>query len=113
MKYMIQFPVIFIVAVLFSSQAYCLELPEIEFQVFQFPRNQMPRIDGDTSDWDMVGESYTYRTDQLDGTRGGHGAVIDTTDINVSVRVGWVEGLDRLYFLYEAYDDYWDFSLFN
>ena len=26
------------------------------------------------------------------------------------MRVGWVKGLNRLYFLYEAYDDYWDFS---
>lgn len=26
------------------------------------------------------------------------------------VKVGWVEGLSRLYFLYEAQDDYWDFA---
>ena len=24
------------------------------FQIFQFPRNQMPRIDGDKSDWELV-----------------------------------------------------------
>lgn len=28
----------------------------------------------------------------------------------MSVKVGWVKGMNRLYFLYEAYDDYWDFS---
>ncbi len=26
------------------------------------------------------------------------------------MKVGWVKGLNRLYFLYEAYDNYWDFS---
>ena len=24
--------------------------------------------------------------------------------------MGWVKGLNRLYFLYEAYDNYWDFA---
>jgi len=28
----------------------------------------------------------------------------------VKVKVGWVKGLNRLYFLYETYDNYWDFS---
>ena len=32
-------------------------------------------------------------------------------NLDVRVRVGWVKGLNRLYFLYEAYDNYWDFSL--
>ncbi len=35
------------------------------FQIFQFPRNQMPRIDGDKSDWEIVPEDYTYGTDHL------------------------------------------------
>jgi len=39
-----------------------------------------------------------------------HDSPIDTTDLDVTVLVGWVMGLNRLYFLYEAYDDYWDFS---
>jgi hypothetical protein len=34
----------------------------------------------------------------------------DPKDLDVSVKVGWVKGLNRLYFLYEAYDNYWDFS---
>ena len=28
----------------------------------------------------------------------------------MNVRVGWVKGLNRLYFLYESYDDFWDFN---
>lgn len=28
----------------------------------------------------------------------------------MTVRVGWVKGINKLYFLYEAYDDFWDFG---
>ena len=99
--------------VLISGTVRSLERPDMEFKVFQFPRTMMPRIDGETGDWNNVGEEYTYGTALLDGSRGGHGAVIDTTDIDVRVRVGWVKGLNRLYVLYEAYDDYWDFGQFS
>ncbi|MCH2571429.1 MAG: hypothetical protein MK103_08675, partial [Planctomycetes bacterium] len=29
-------------------------------------------------------------------------------DLDIRVRGGWVKGLNRLYFLYEAHDDYWN-----
>ena len=95
------------------SDSLALVRPDVEFKIFQFPKNMIPRVDGDSSDWDIAGNEYTYRTDQLDGSRGGHTGEIDTTDIDVSVKVGWVKGLNRLYFLYEAYDDYWDFGIFD
>jgi hypothetical protein len=34
----------------------------------------------------------------------------DPKDLDIKVKVGWVKGLNRLYFLYEAYDNYWDFA---
>ncbi|WP_234364383.1 PKD domain-containing protein [Lunatibacter salilacus] len=83
------------------------------FQIFQFPHDQMPRIDGDKSDWNMVPESYVYGTELLKDTEDGHGTDIDPLDLDVRVTVGWVKGLNRLYFLYEAYDDFWDFERFN
>ena len=93
--------------------AHALERPDVEFKIFQFPAEMMPHIDGDTTDWDIVGEDYTYRTDQLDGSTGGHPDGIPSEDLDISVRVGWVKGLNRLYFLYEAYDDFWDFAFYN
>lgn len=83
------------------------------FQVFQFPRNQMPRIDGDKSDWAMVPKNYTYGTNLLNDTEDGMGANIDPKDLDVKVTIGWVDGMNRIYFLYEAYDDFWDFERFN
>ena len=83
------------------------------FQIFQFPRNQMPRIDGDKSDWELVPKNYTYGTDLLNDTEDGMGTDIDPKDLDVKVTIGWVKGLNRIYFLYEAYDDFWDFERFN
>ncbi len=86
---------------------------DIEFEVFQFPQNQIPRIDGQTDDWDIYPKENIYGTDLLKDTEDNTSYPVDTTDLDVKVRVGWVEGLNRLYFLYEAYDDYWDFGRFN
>lgn len=83
------------------------------FQIFQFTRDQMPRIDGKTDDWQMVPAAYTYGTDWLSDTEDGQGTDIDPQDLDVRVTVGWVKGMNRLYFLYEAYDDFWDFGRFS
>jgi len=83
------------------------------FKVYQFTPETMPRIDGNASDWEQVPSSYTYGTAELNDTEDGHGTDIDTSDIDVQVTVGWVKGLNRLYVLYQAYDDFWDFERFN
>ncbi len=58
----------------------------------------MPRIDGDTSDWEIVPDDYTYGTGLLNDTEDGHGVEIDREDLDVKVTVGWVKGMNRLYF---------------
>ncbi|MDR1011271.1 MAG: PKD domain-containing protein [Opitutaceae bacterium] len=93
----------------FSPSALSLERPEVTFPIFQFPQDKIPRIDGDTSDWDIVPESYVIGTDQLVDTTRKNPAP-DPGTLDVRVRVGWVKGLNRLYFLYEASDNYWDFA---
>jgi hypothetical protein len=85
-----------------------LERPGVEFKIFQFPADKIPRIDGKTDDWDIVPESYVIGSDQLKDTMNNH--TYDKNDLDVRVKVGWVKGLNRLYFLYEAYDNYWDFA---
>ena len=87
-----------------------LEKPGVTYPVFQFPADKIPRIDGNADDWAMVPESYVIGTDQLTDDSGNHPHP-DPKTLSVRVRVGWVKGLNRLYFLYEATDDYWDFSL--
>lgn len=80
------------------------------FQIFQFPANKIPTIDGNSEDWKIVPENYIVGMDQL-WDDSGKQPKADPKNLAVSVKIGWVKGLNRLYFLYEAYDDYWDFSL--
>jgi hypothetical protein len=58
----------------------------------------------------MVPESYVVGTSELTDNDGHHPKP-DPTTLDIRVKVGWVKNLNRLYFLYEAYDDYWDYSL--
>jgi len=98
-----------LVLLVLSNVCFALELPDKEFKVYQFPRTMMPRIDGKADDWEMVGEEYTYGNDVLyDNWKPP--VVKDPKNHDAKVRVGWVKGMNRLYFLYEAYDDYWDFE---
>lgn len=79
-------------------------------KVFQFPPDKIPRIDGDTDDWFFVPDEYIIGNDQLTETLKKASLVLDAKNLDVKVRVGWVKGMNRLYFLYEAYDDYWEFE---
>src|ERR1035437_8798816 len=83
--------------------------PGTVFKIFQFPANMIPRVDGNADDWKMVPDDYAIGMDQLvDDTNKDRKP--DPKDLDVKVKVGWVKGLNRLYFLYEAYDNYWDFG---
>lgn len=98
------------ICLLIAALSIGLERPDVEFQVFQFPANQIPRIDGDANDWSIVPDSYTIGTKELRETVVGIGDKHDPDNLDVKVKVGWVKGLNKLYFLYEAQDNYWDFA---
>src|SRR4051794_10912197 len=51
--------------------ASAIERPGVEYKIFQFPADKIPRIDGDTSDWSLVPESYSIGMDQLKETQKG------------------------------------------
>jgi hypothetical protein len=95
---------------LLSLSGFALERPGVEFKIFQFPANQIPRIDGKIDDWSMVPEAYVIGSKELKETVTGLASPPDPKDLDVRVKVGWVKGMNRLYFLYEASDNYWDFS---
>jgi hypothetical protein len=57
----------------------------------------------------MVPDDYVIGMDQFVDDSDKH-LKPDPKNLDVRIRVGWVKGLNRLYFLYEAYDDYWDFA---
>lgn len=88
---------------------HALDRPDVTFKVFQFPQDQIPRVDGDAADWSIVPDAYAIKMDQFvdDPPRKPQP---DPKNLDVTIRVGWVKGLNRLYVLYEAYDNYWDFA---
>jgi hypothetical protein len=94
---------------LLAAPAGALDRPDVTFKVFQFPADKIPRIDGNGDDWAMVPDDYVIGMDQFVDDSSRH-AKPDPKNLDVKIRVGWVKGLNRLYFLYEAYDDYWDFA---
>jgi hypothetical protein len=95
---------------LMALPAAALDRTNEVFKIFQFPPEKIPTIDGQTNDWSLVPESYAIGSDQLVDDSGKH-QWTDASTPKIHVKVGWVKGLNRLYFLYEADDDYWDFSL--
>ena len=95
---------------LMALPAAALDRTNEVFNIFQFPPDKIPTIDGNTNDWNIVPESYVIGSDQLVDDNGRH-QWTDPSSPKIRVKVGWVKGLNRLYFLYEADDDYWDFSL--
>jgi hypothetical protein len=108
---LIRLTIILLLAVLFAPHPTSAQLqrPGVTFKIFQFPANLIPRVDGKSDDWAIVPDEYVVGTDQLLDDSGKHPKP-DPKTLDVRVRVGWVKGLNRLYFLYEAYDDYWDFG---
>ncbi len=69
----------------------------------------IPRIDGKDDDWAMVPDSYAITLADMHDDEHKHDKP-DPKDLDIKVKVGWVKGLNRLYFLYEAFDNYWDFA---
>jgi hypothetical protein len=67
-------------ALLCIPPAQGLERPDREFKVFQFPPDMIPRIDGQTDDWDIVPETYAIGTDELSDTVVGHGRCVAGPD---------------------------------
>jgi hypothetical protein len=97
-------------ALLFAGSSYGFEKPDTTLQIFQFPADQIPRIDGDDGDWAIVPDRYAIGIDQMTDDSKKHPHP-DPQQIDARVRVGWVKGLNRLYFFYEATQRYWDFAL--
>ncbi len=104
--------------ILLSGLLFCLSslllahpiVQQQQYEIYQFPKNAIPRIDGEFSDWSQVSDSYAIGLKELIDTRFGNGSNLDPNDFNISVKVGWVKGLNRLYFYLEMEDDYWDFK---
>ncbi|MDD4921662.1 MAG: hypothetical protein PHS30_04185, partial [Bacteroidales bacterium] len=80
------------------------------FKIFQFPANKIPCIDGNTADWDIVPDSFVIGSKLFRDYNGKYTDAPKPDNLDIQIKVGWVKGMNKLYFLYEGYDNYWDFS---
>ena len=70
------------------SNGVALEREDVEFKIFQFPRHMIPRIDGNTDDWDIVPATYIVGLDQFENVAKGKDTTKNPKDLDVKVRVG-------------------------
>ena len=92
-----------------ASPATALDRPDEVLRVFQFPADAIPRVDGDAGDWAAVPAAYAIRSEQF-AADDGSGRHPDPKSLRATIKIGWVKGLNRLYILFEAWDDHWDFA---
>ena len=72
--------------------------PEGEvYRAFQFSDSQVPSIDGDLSDWEIVGDSYTILTGQFYDLVNPEVEAGDSEDFSVRLMVGWNKASNRIY----------------
>ena len=70
---MLKKPILYTAALLltiFSRPALAIERLGVEFKIFQFPANAIPRIDGKADDWEMVPKGIHHRHGPAFGHRG-------------------------------------------
>ena len=83
--------------------------------VWQWPTSHLPVMDGDISEWDVVPDNlWLTPFSEFNGellhvvVAGEVGAEVNTADLNFRWTSGWNDELDRLYFVYDRFDDLWD-----
>ena len=99
-----------------SASSVTAHVPEgLIFGAWNWPTTHLPNLDGDISEWDVVPENLwlnaasEYNGELLTTVVAGEvGAELNTADLNYRWTSGWNDELDRLYFVYDRFDDLWD-----
>ncbi|MBI2505876.1 MAG: hypothetical protein HYW07_21895 [Candidatus Latescibacteria bacterium] len=92
----------------FSAGAWA-HVPEGQvFAAWQWPTSQLPNLDGDISEWNVIPEEYWIDIFQTSVAEGDIGREIDTANLNFRIVMAWNDELDRIYRAYDRFDDVWD-----
>ena len=93
---------------LLTSSASFAHFPEgVVFPAWQWPTG-MPTLDGDISEWDMLPDDFWITIFDTEVAEGDIGREIDLANLNFRVAVGWNDELNRIYYVYDRFDDVWD-----
>ena len=78
----------------------------VVYKAFPFADDQVPVLDGDLSDWDIVPPEYVFDLTHHEEVRAKLFDSYDRADLDIRrVAVGWNDRQNRLYFMAEVYDD--------
>ena len=72
-------------------------------RAFAFSASQAPVVDGDLTDWELVGPAHTIETSMFRDLV--NDASIDAADFSVVLMTGWCDELNRIYIAAEVRDD--------
>lgn len=76
------------------------------YPCFQFPDDRLPVIDGELTDWELVGDEYAQDTYGLIEYNRQIGRGYDLNNMDVRVRTGYNARADRIYVAVEYWDDF-------
>ena len=95
-----------ILSVLLVASASWAHLPvDVVFPAVQFPNDNVPDIDGNLVDWDVITEGYWINHEQLTETVKGVGTAWDATDLALRAIVGYNPTTNKLYVMEDRFDD--------
>ena len=77
----------------------------VAYRAFQFPDHLVPAIDGDLTDWEVVGDSYAILTGQFYDLISPEVEASDSDDFAARLMVGWNKAENRLYIAAQVRDD--------
>jgi hypothetical protein len=80
------------------------------FGAWQWPTSQLPKLDGDISEWQVLPEEVwlDIQNGYFVVAEGDVGRPVDTGNLWFRVALGWNDELDRIYATYDRFDDVWD-----
>ena len=95
-----------ILAVVMIASASWAHLPvDVVFPAVHFPDANVPTIDGNLGDWDVIPEGYWINHEQLTETVRGVGTAWDATDLSLRAIVGYNPNTNLLYVMEDRLND--------
>ena len=95
-----------ILAIVMVASASWAHLPvDVVFPAVHFPDANIPTIDGNLVDWDVITEGYWINHEQLTETVKGVGTDWDATDLALRAIVGYNPNTNKLYVMEDRFDD--------
>ena len=82
--------------------------PGTTFFIWQWSDSNLPVLDGDLSEWEVIPEFYWFTISDLKDSIEKDAGQPDPSDYDVRFVLAWNESQNRLYLAWKSTDDYWN-----